>query len=562
MPTPVRILSNTGQLYSAEALRDALRPHMSETKGERKANGASYDEDAQSHDEAALPNWLFDIIRNGVPEGHRSEQFFRVIRALKDLGWQPQAIEDLLLRYRDGIAQKYSGRLKKEVERAFEKTEDRAKAHEAEHVNGARNAEANKEEIPKTKTEESWPDPIGDAAFYGLAGEVVRAFAPHTEASHVALLLQFLAAFGCAANRESYWQIEGDLHPPQIWTVIVGDTAKARKGTSWGRVRGLVQEAWPSWATSEHIVGGMSSGEGLLMPVRDPIVELVYNKETRTREETETDPGIDDKRLLVVEPEFVSALRQFERTGNNLSSILRCLWDNGCVTTLTKNNKITTTDAMVSVIGHITFDELRRFLTRTEMGNGLANRFLFACVKRSQELPFGGKPVDTRVLSRKMYDLLERRTPGRLDWDNGARDRWQDAYSELSKGRPGPVGSITARGDAHTARLALTYALLDGAKAIALPHLEAALAVWRYCEQSVVCIFGDSTGDPLADDIRGMLKASPEGLTRADISKLLGRNRKADDIGRALGLLLSVKAARFETRGGTGGRPEERWFLL
>jgi hypothetical protein len=37
-------------------------------------------------------------------------------------------------------------------------------------------------------------------------------------------------------------------------------------------------------------------------------------------------------------------------------------------------------------------------------------------------------------------------------------------------------------------RLALIYALLDGEDKLAEPHLQAALEVWRYCEQSVSVI--------------------------------------------------------------------------
>jgi hypothetical protein len=52
------------------------------------------------------------------------------------------------------------------------------------------------------------------------------------------VLLQFLCAFGNACGRHSYMQVEADRHPPQIWPVIVGETAKGRKGPAWGRTRG------------------------------------------------------------------------------------------------------------------------------------------------------------------------------------------------------------------------------------------------------------------------------------------------------------------------------------
>jgi hypothetical protein len=38
---------------------------------------------------------------------------------------------------------------------------------------------------------------------------------------------------------------------------------------------------------------------------------------------------VDDKRLLVIEPEFASALRNMQRQGNTLSATLREGWDTG-----------------------------------------------------------------------------------------------------------------------------------------------------------------------------------------------------------------------------------------
>src|SRR5688572_27586118 len=84
---------------------------------------------------------------------------------------------------------------------------------------------------------ENWPDPLGQAAFHGLAGDVVHTLSPHTEADQAAILLQFLTAFGNVAGPWSYVRVEGDRHPAQIWPVLVGESAKARKGTAWGRVR-------------------------------------------------------------------------------------------------------------------------------------------------------------------------------------------------------------------------------------------------------------------------------------------------------------------------------------
>jgi len=68
--------------------------------------------------------------------------------------------------------------------------------------------------------------------------------------------------------------------------------------------------------------------------------------------------------------------------------------------------------------------------------------------------------------------------------------------------------------EAHVVRLAAIYATLDTSEHICLPHLEAGLAVWRYSSDSARWIFGDSLGDPTADDIWTLAKDRPAGVTR------------------------------------------------
>jgi hypothetical protein len=88
--------------------------------------------------------------------------------------------------------------------------------------------------------------------------------------------------------------------------------------------------------------------------------------------------------------------------------------------------------------------------------------------------------------------------------------------------------------------------------------LLAALAVWDYCEASARFIFGDNTGDPIADRIMESLRNSPHGLTRSLIYDLVGHNVKVARMNAALGLLLSTGRARFHTEE-TSGKPREVW---
>lgn len=230
---------------------------------------------------------------------------------------------------------------------------------------------------------------MAEAAFYGLAGKVVRTIEPHSEADRVALLLQFLVLAGNAIGSTPYWQVESDWHHANLYAVLVGTSSKGRKGTSLGRVRAVVKVADETWER-DRIKGGLSSGEGLINEVRDERKEW-DKKEQRF---AIVDPGVADKRLMAVEPEFAGLLSVAERHGNTISPLIRRAWDGDKLETITKSSPLCATGAHISIIGHITEDELRARITRTDIANGFANRFLFALVKRSKELPFGGASID------------------------------------------------------------------------------------------------------------------------------------------------------------------------
>src|SRR5262249_12135031 len=209
-------------------------------------------------------------------------------------------------------------------------------------------------------------------------------------------------------------------------------------------------EAEEQWA-AERVQSGASSSEGLIWAVRDPISkrERVKERGEPVRyEEVEADPGVEDKRLLVYEPEFANVLKQTERQGNTLSAILRLAWDGSDLRTLTKTSPARATGACISLVGHITADELRRYLTQTESANGFANRFLFACADRSKLLPEGGT-LDAAAWRARKDELVQaidfaKRT-GEIRRDDEARAVWCRVYGELSEGRPGLAGALLAR---------------------------------------------------------------------------------------------------------------------
>ena len=409
----------------------------------------------------------------------------------------------------------------------------------------------------KIRRRPSWPV-LGEAAYHGLAGAIVRAIEPHTEADPVAVLVSLLSAFGNAAGRGSYFQIGADRHHPKINAALVGETSKGRKGMSWGYASEIMHAVDRYWA-EERVLNGLSSGEGLIYQVRDKQTDI-----DKHGDEITVDYGAEDKRLFVMEGEFASVLKVATREGNTLSAIVRSAWDAGKLSTLTKNSPMRATDSHVSIVGHVTKTELVRLLADSDAHNGFANRFLWICVRRSKVLPFGGdwESVDVASLVRGLGETLRfAKGAGRVRWGESARPLWEERYEEISDGDIGLFGAVTSRAESQAVRLACIYALMDGSTEIEEHHLRAALAIWDYAEASARYVFGNATGNPTADRIDDALSETHYGLTKTELSELFGRNQPASRIDEALEIL--ERAGRVRTEKSEGrGRPVEKWYAV
>jgi hypothetical protein len=390
-----------------------------------------------------------------------------------------------------------------------------------------------------------WPAPPKAAVYHELPGEIVSTIAPHTESDPVAILTQLLVSFGAAVGRDAWFQVEATRHHGNEYMCLVGDSARARKGSSWDHVRRLITTVDPT--LQPRILTGLSSGEGVIWAVRDPSGQ---------------DPGHSDQRLLVIEPEFASALKASSREMSTLSPTLRSGWDGRPLAILTRTSPARASTAHIAIIGHITQHELRRHTTSLELANGYMNRVLLICCRRQRLLPEGGDPdpLHGTGLDRLLAAALKQaRTAGNVRLGPGARELWHHAYRTLAA-EPADqiVAQITARAEAHVIRLALIYALADGQREIAATHLTAALALQDYAARSAAWALNGATGHPLAEQIHAALVAHPDGLTRSQISQNLNHNQPVGEIDHALHALHTAgRAAQAQIP--TGGRPAQLW---
>lgn len=376
------------------------------------------------------------------------------------------------------------------------------------------------------------PPSLPDSALHGTLGEIVRRILPHTEADPAALYAQLLTGLGNLIGPSPYFVADGSRHRPNLFTIICGRTAKARKGTSWAQAKNILEAVDSNWFAS-RVETGIVSGEGITQ---------VFDDE-------------GDKRLLLVEGEFAQVLQVMKREGNTVSVLLRQAWDGQRIAVLRRKDPIKVEGAHISMIGHVTVPELRRLLASVEMSNGLANRCLWIHADRSKLLPEGGGTPDTAELIESLRAAVRAaRARGEVQRDADARVLWRKIYAQLSEPPPGRMGEILSRAEAQVMRIALLLALLDEAEFIGKRHIEAALEFWKYCEASAAHIFAGTFADPKAAKIWEALGNGP--LTMTKVHELFGRNASKPEIEAALSELSPMIV--IETGSSGGGKVIQR----
>ncbi len=427
--------------------------------------------------------------------------------------------------------------------------------------------------VPDTATrqlfERSWPKPIGEAAFRGLIGGVMENIRNQTEADPNVLLIVALIICGNRMGRGRYVNVGADRHCGNLFGVSVGTTGMARKSSAISLMEGLLkpkERRTSAGARQRWVSSGLATGEGLVHALRDG---GTLNPITR-----QVDRGVSDKRLMIRENEFARTLHAVRRPGSTLSAVLRDAFDHGNLSVLVKNQPEEATGAHLSLMGAITQEELMSIARLEDYDGGLFNRVLWFLSRRSRALPESTLNVnsESKEFLDEINDILElsSKSDQALTLTRGAQDLWgrnhsadRGLYAKLTSDRTGRWGRVTTRAAQMVLRLALIYAVLEYEDEVQVGHLEAALAVWDYCDESARYIFGEAgSGNHLADRILQALQvAGGGGMTRTEISKLLNNNYPAIVLTKALEHLRIMGLADCITcmPDGHVGRHPERW---
>lgn len=400
---------------------------------------------------------------------------------------------------------------------------------------------------------------IEDAAKIGVVGRLLDAISPVVEPSESSLMFPLLCVIGNILGPDVYISMAGSKHPPRLNCVLVGPTAKGRKGTAWAYVRELLEEIIPSYVY-ENIKSGLSSGEGLIHDVRDDYVKVKKNKQTGEVEE-EIEQGIEDKRRFIIESEFARVLRVINRDSNILSTVIRDAWDTGNLTVLTKQ-PYKATNSHISIVGHITQRELNTTLDEVEQENGFANRFMWIYTEREKLVPLGSTPQTSKweKIKYELSSLLTKKQQKEYKLSKEAESLWIEIYKELAEEEQGLVGVILARGEPTILRISLIYAILDDASEIQLKHLQAGYACYKYISYSVNKIFPQIK---LSDKERAIIDhLKNRGEANSTDLHALFNNSSSVKIPELVSNLIGLELITVETGSNPMGRPEMVYKLV
>lgn len=389
--------------------------------------------------------------------------------------------------------------------------------------------------------------------FYGIAGELADIATLESEADPMAVYISFLVVASAMLGRYKYLQIGESQHYARLFIALVGASSRARKGTSFKPVLRVARRAEEIYNENENTPetaeelqiasGGLSSAEGLIFQVRDEA------EDTKGKDEAPLWSGVVDKRLLITEEEFANALQMCKREGNTLSAILRRAWDGGDLAPMTKNNRLRETNPHINILAHITQFELKCLMSQSDIHNGLSNRFLWACVRRTKKLafpqPMPDEPVNA-IAEALAEAIANSMSFGEVKLSQEARDYWEVKYHEVSKDGHGIVGAITSRAEAQVMRLSLLFCLL-GTEDIEVKQIEAAINLIEFCNKSVEFIFSTPAESEAGTDADKLLRAlAIRPLSQTDVSAVFSGHKKRSELMALLNELQSMNRIKSE----------------
>ena len=316
-------------------------------------------------------------------------------------------------------------------------------------------------EAPERITQQESPMAMPGIVYRGLSERFVDSLDKSTEAPREFRLAAFLTVVGALIGRQA-WVTYSRPTYPNLFTLLIGETASARKSTVMAFALDLMMDAVKSTSMKVKPLYGLASVEGLAAAMKDGDSPEPY-------------------RIVIIEDELKSLLRKAQQKGvGNLIPRLTELYNCGrSFEVNTKKDKAIIENPFACVVSASTPAWFAESIGESEISGGFLNRWTMFSGKTEVLIPFPTSPQpDAWQRIAEELTLAVQQARGEFPLSREARELFSEFYRML-RGRKdeGLRTEATARTDLHAIKFALLFAVLDRKKQIDVDDVSRGIAL-------------------------------------------------------------------------------------
>jgi hypothetical protein len=383
-------------------------------------------------------------------------------------------------------------------------------------------------------------EPPADA-FFGWVGEYHRLVEPTTEAADAFHLGAALTLIGSMVGRRVRTVYASEPLYANVYTVLIGPSGSSRKDTAIKRALAITQlelSSGVSHAPVFSISRDVSSAEGLVADLRQAPHKLLY--------------------LTELSATLMNARRK--STATILDKLIEA-WDTPHVLqNLNKMSPQIATNPYLSIIAATQPGRFASLITDEDIHSGFANRWLY--MPGVGKSPRATPPALDEPRAWELY-LSLKRTVGNYAEGTVLRiapeceERWSGWYAAQAAemGTSEEEDAMRIRHATLIHKLALIYAISEGAQTISLRHIEPAIALvdWMWGNvRRLMADWGVTPGAQLENRIIDVLERRGP-MRRRDLQRACS-NRKwtGSDFAKALDSMLKNGTVAVSAEGFVG----------
>ena len=399
-------------------------------------------------------------------------------------------------------------------------------------------------EIKKKAKEEAAKIRLPESAWRGIFTKWRNAYGASTEAADEFLFAGLLTIIGAMLGRRCYIWMAKEVYP-NIYVVIVGDTARARKTTAIS----YAEEKQKRVDQNVIFSSGISTTQGLISMLQLPSAKELEGFDEAYKENpnlqmpkplemyfAQNNAGrleYEGFRLLYYEREFSALLKKTlkDYSSDFIETLTQAYdmppeLDNHSMT-----NPMSAPKPCVSVIGATTYGKLRRRLLAEEIEGGFANRFMYFVGERKPPKSLPPRPNQNllNTITTILHDTTTKWNHTEFKLSDEAFQLWDDFYCrEYSTEYDSvTIDEVIARLTTHTLKIALIYAATENNEpVINAEQMQAAIDVAEYLRESGLKIFTLHSGSKYAKIEKTILDYLQEQFKGATVSEIRNIVRK------------------------------------